>query len=36
VVYPGFIACYSYYAPHKQYPVQVNELQIFTWFFAST
>jgi len=33
VVYPGFIACY--YAPHKQIPVQLHELQIFTWFFAS-
>ena len=34
MVYTCFIACY--YAPHKQTPVQLHELQIFTRFFAST
>jgi len=34
VVYQGFIACYC--APLKQIPVQLHELQIFTWLFTST
>jgi len=34
VVCPGFVTCY--YVPHEQIPVQLHELQIFTWFFAST
>jgi len=34
MVYPSLIACYN--APQKQFPVQLHELQIFTWYLTLT